>query len=169
MEEENGKAIWPSLWPVHLLGPPARSRPSSLPRPPWSSSIRLAPSSAGPRAQQLADLTRATSPAARPSYVEARSSTHDQAAQQAMAQPGQQPHAPPTLGRTRPGSQPPPFFPSCACSCTALVSGTYASASSEERRKPRMLFPSIARPSASPFSSFFHLPLPVPRMVAACP
>ena len=93
MEEENGKAIWPSLWPVHLFGPPARSRPSSLPRPPWSSSIRLVPSSTGPRTQQLADPTRATSPAARPSCAEARSRAHDQAAQQAAAQPGQQPHA----------------------------------------------------------------------------
>ena len=54
--------------------------------------------------------------------------------------------------------EPPPLFPSRACSCTALVSRTRASASSGEKRKPRTLFPFVARPSASPFSSFFYLP-----------
>ena len=54
--------------------------------------------------------------------------------------------------------EPPPLFPSCACSYTALVSRTRASASSGEKRKPRTLFPFVARPSASPFSSFFYLP-----------
>jgi len=54
--------------------------------------------------------------------------------------------------------EPPPLFPSRACSCTTLVSGTRASASSGEKRKPRTLFPFVARPSASPLSSFFYLP-----------